>query len=55
MSAFWAVIIVAVVFGVVAYLVGSLLESFGVALDAVSGDGSDVRRPEPPQSHRPIY
>jgi hypothetical protein len=58
MSAFWTVIIVAVVFGVTAYLVGILLKSFGAALDDVSGDGSDVRRPEPPQtrqSHRPIY
>jgi hypothetical protein len=58
MSAFWTVIIVAVAFGVTAYLVGSLLESFGDTLDAISKEASDEGRPEPPKTrhpHRPIY
>jgi hypothetical protein len=62
MSSFWTVIGVGVGAGLLAYVIGTivstLFERFGAAMDAVSGEGSDVRRPEPPQTrhpHRPIY
>jgi hypothetical protein len=62
MSTFLKVVAVGIGAGLVAYVIGTIVskisERFGAALDAVSGEGSDVRRPEPPQTrhpHRPVY
>lgn len=62
MNSFRIVIGVGVGVGLLAYIIGTIVskmfQRFGAALDAISGEASDFRHPEPPQTrhpHRPIY